>query len=143
MSWVKAEPLNQSAGIRFRFPAVQFSKFSLQFRCPDTVFIAEILFRIQSIFFFHDLIEARIAHDNRIQHGVLFKGEVILLQHGHAHVGRIAYRTRGRLQVSGKHPEKCCLAGAVCPDDTVAVTGCKFEIDVFEQRLTAEIYADI
>ena len=48
----------------------------------STVFFAEILFCINGIFFFHNIIETLISHDNRVhdRERIIFK--VVLLQDG-------------------------------------------------------------
>ena len=75
-----SKTIQKSSSIRFCFPSVHLCKFAFQFTGTDTVFISEVRFCIDSIFFFHDLIQSLVTHDNSIQNCICIIFEVILLQ---------------------------------------------------------------
>ena len=118
-------------------PAVQFGKFALQLAGALAVRIGEILFGVKLVLLLHDLIKALMAHDDRLQHLIAVKLEVILAQHGHAFAGGDDHLARGRLQLTGKHLEERRFARSVCADDAIAVAGGEFDVDVLKERLTA------
>ncbi|MNY43347.1 hypothetical protein D3C86_1782990 [compost metagenome] len=62
----------------FCFPAVQFCKFAFEFRSANTVCFGKVNFSVKSVFFFHDLVEAFISHQNSFKNGEFVIGIVIL-----------------------------------------------------------------
>ena len=123
--------------VAFGVPAVQLGEFTFQLAGALAVRISEIRFGVELILFLHDLIQALMAHDDRLQHLVAVKLEVVLTQHGHALAGGDDHFARGRLQLTGKHFEERRFARSVCADDAVTVAGGKFDVDVLEERLAA------
>ena len=62
-------------------------EFGFELCCSDTVFIGEVLFSVDGFLFLHDVIEALIAHDDRIHDGISVVLEVVLLQNGKSLTG--------------------------------------------------------
>ena len=124
-------------------PAVHLGKFTLQLSGFFTVRVGKVLFRIQRFFFFHNVIQAAVAHDDGVHNIVLVVFEMVLLQNAHPVVRAHSHRAGGRLQRAGKDAQQRGLAGAVRSDDAIAVAGRKFQIDVFIQRAARELQADV
>ena len=99
----------------------------------DTVFISEVRFCIDSIFFFHDLIQSCISHHNGIQNRIFVVFEMILLQERKTFTRCDDDLSVRRLKLSGQNLKKCRFTRTVCSDQTVAVSFCKFNINIFEQ----------
>ena len=81
------ETVKQSGGIAFRIPSVHLGKFCFQFGSTNSVFIGEVFFHIDGIFFFHDVIKTLISHDNGIKNTEFVVFEVVLFQNGKALTG--------------------------------------------------------
>ena len=65
-----AQALQDTTGIALGFPAAQLCVLFLQFTGAHTVFVGHFLLGIQRFFFFADVIEALVAHDDGIHHGI-------------------------------------------------------------------------
>ena len=76
---VNSKAIEKSSSIGFCFPSIHFGKLALQFTGTDSILICEILFCIDGFFFFHNLIETKVTHDNGIQNSVGIIFEMILL----------------------------------------------------------------
>ena len=94
------EPVQQSGGVRFRFPAVHCGELCLQLACLDPVFICEIFLCVDDLLLLHDLIEARISHDDGVQHRIFIVFEMILLKEREALAGSDADITLCGLDLS-------------------------------------------
>ena len=138
---LKVEADAQTRENRFRValgaPAVQLGELALQLAGALAVRVGEILFGVKLVLFLHNLIEALVPHDDRLQHFIAVKLKVILAQDGHALAGGDDHFTRGRLQLAGEHLQESRFARSVCADDAVAVTGGEFNVDVLKERLSA------
>ena len=62
-----SESVQKGGSIRFCFPSVHLSEFTLEFAGANAVFVSEVFFGIDGFFFFHDLIQSGISHNNGIQ----------------------------------------------------------------------------
>ena len=65
-----AQTVQKLVRLRLGLPAVHLGKFTLQLSGFFTVRVGKVLFRIQRFFFFADVIEALVAHDDGIHHGI-------------------------------------------------------------------------
>ena len=92
-----SKTIQKSSSIRFCFPSVHLCKFPLKFAGTDTIFVCEILFCVDGFFFFHDLIQSLVTHDNSIQNCICIIFEVILLQERETLAGSDNNVTVGRL----------------------------------------------
>ncbi|SIC86263.1 Uncharacterised protein [Mycobacteroides abscessus subsp. abscessus] len=54
--FANSKAFKQDGRFRFSFPAVQFSKFTFQLSCLHSIFIREISFHIDGVFFLHNLV---------------------------------------------------------------------------------------
>ena len=81
--------------------AVHLGKFTLQLSGFFTVRVGKVLFRIQRFFFFHNVIQAAVAHDDDVHNIVLVVFEMVLLQNAHPVVRAHSHRAGGRLQRAG------------------------------------------
>ena len=140
---VNAKTVQECGSIGFCFPSVHFGKFTFQFAGTDTVFVCEIFFCVDGIFFFHDLIQSLVSHDNGVENciGVIF--EVILLQERETLSGCDDNITVGRLQLSGKDLQEGRFTGTVGTDQTVAVAFCKFDIYIFKERFFTHAQSNV
>ena len=62
-----SESVQKGGSIRFCFPSVHLSEFTLEFAGADAVFVSEVFFCVDGFFFFHDLIQSGVSHNNGIQ----------------------------------------------------------------------------
>ena len=79
-----AQPLQKTAGVGLGLPAVQLGELDLQLGGQHTVLVAEILLGVERVLLLHNIVQAAVAHDDRVEQGIVVKGELILLQNGHA-----------------------------------------------------------
>ena len=79
---INTKSVQKSSSIRFCFPSVHLRKFTLQFTGTDTVLVSEVFFCVDRFFFFHDLIQSGVTHDNGVQNIICIVLEVVLLQEG-------------------------------------------------------------
>ena len=113
---VNTKAVQKSSGIGFCFPAIHLRKFALKLASTDTIFVCKIFFCVNGLFFFHDLIESFITHDNSIQNriGIIF--EMILLQERKS-LSRCDYDiTLCWLKLAGEDFEECRFTCAVSAD---------------------------
>ncbi len=129
---VYPQAVEQHGGIGLRLPAVHLRELRLQVTDPDAVLIGEILLGIDGILLLHDLIQAGVAHDDRVHDGIIVVFEVVLLQHGEALPGGDDDGSAGGLQVAGENPQEGGFPCAVGADDAVAVALRKFDVHILE-----------
>ena len=138
-----AKSLNQTRRLGVSLPTVQFGKFGFQLGRANAVFLGKILFFVDGVLFYLDLIQTLVAHQHRIQYGVFVEGKVILTQNRHANRVGNRYLARRRLQFTAQDLEKGGLSRTVCTDDAIAVSGGKFQVNVLKEKLTAKVKAKI
>ena len=130
---IYTKSVQKCCGITLRIPAIHLCKFCLKFGCTDTVFIREVLFRINCVLFLHNIIQALISHDNCVEYHILVVFEVILLQDRQTLAivhDNFAIR---RFEFSRKDLQERRFAGSVCTDQTITVSLCKLYIYIFKQ----------
>ena len=137
------QALDQAAHVALCLPAVHIGELRLQLAGLHAVLVSEVLLGVEGVLLLHDVVEPLVAHDDRVQHGVLVVLEVVLLQHAHPLVLGDHHLAGGGLQVPGEDAEEGGLPRAVGTDDAVAVTGSEFQVHVLEQGLSAEIETDV
>ena len=98
-----AESVEQSCSVRFCLPAVHGCEFRFQLTCFDSVLVCEIFFCIDDFFFFHDLVQTCIPHDDGVQYQIFIVFVVILLQERKTLSGSDVYFPFGRLDLSGQN----------------------------------------
>ena len=97
---VDAKAVQDHGGIGLRLPAVHLGEFRFQVADPDAVLVGEVLFGIDGFLFLHDLVQPRVAHDDRVHDRILIVFEMVLLQHGEALAGGDEDLPAGGLQVA-------------------------------------------
>ena len=140
---IQTQTLQQLCRVGVGVPAVQLGELALQLGGAVAVLLGERVLGVQRILLLHDLIQARIALNDGIEYRELVERKVILTQNRHTQTGLHLDRAGGRLEIAGEHTQEGGLAGAVRADDTVAVAGCEFEIDIREQVLTVKVNAEM
>ena len=83
-----ADAEQQFAGARFRRVAVHFAIFDFQVGHFVAIFFAHLSEGVDAIALLLHFPQLAVAHDDRIQHGERFKGELILTQLTDARSGR-------------------------------------------------------
>ncbi len=135
-----ADAEQQFAGARFRRVAVHFAIFD--FGRP----LCSHLLRSSQRGRRYDrapasLPQLAVAHDDRIQHGERFKGELILTQLPMRSFGSRNVAQR-RFEIAAEDLHKVDLPLPLAPiRPTVAAA--KFNGDIFEQRLTAKLHGNV
>ena len=122
-----AQPLEQLGGVALGVPAPQFGELRLQFAGPDAVLIGEILLGVKGVLLHRDIVEPGVAQDHRLQHLLVIVLELVLLQDRHPQVLGDDHLPGGGLQLPGEYLQEGGFAGAVGPDDAVAVAGGELE----------------
>ena len=140
---IQPEPLQQAGGVGFDLPAVELGEFGFQLGGEHPVLIGELLLGVQRFLLLDDLVQARVAEDDGVEHRVVVEGKVILLEHRHTGFGVDRHRAGGRLEIPGQDAQEGRFSRAVCADHAVAVAGGELQIHVGKQILSAEIQADI
>ena len=75
-----SKSIQKCSGIGLGFPSVHGCKLAFQFAGTDSIFISKIFFGIEYFFFFHNLVQSGIAHDDRIKNHVFIIFKMILLK---------------------------------------------------------------
>ena len=132
------QSVKQRRRVGLGFPAVHIGEFRFQFAGADAVFVGEIFFGVDRLFFFHDLIQAFISHDDGIQNRIFVILEMILFQEGKTLSRSDDDFAAGGFQFAGQNLQERGLARAVGADQAVAVSFCKFDIDIFKQGFLAQ-----
>ncbi len=135
---VDAKTVQQHCGIGFRIPTVHFRKFRFQLAGTDSVFIGKIFFRINCIFFLHNLVQPFISHDNRVHDRIAVIFEMVLLQNGKTLSGRNGDIAVRRFQRAGQNLQKSRFSRAVCANQTIAVSFRKFDVYILKESLFAD-----
>ena len=138
-----AKALEDAAGVALGLPAAQLGVLLLQLTGPHAVLVGHLLLGVDGLLLLADVIQALVAHDDRVHDIVGVVGVLVLLQHRHAHIGQDGHLAGGGLQFSGEDLQKGGLAGAVGADDAVAVAPQKLQVHVGKQRGAAVIQAQI
>ena len=133
-----AETIEQVRRIALGVPAVHRGEFRFQIRRLDAVFVREVLLRVEDLLLLHDIVEALVAHDHRIDNGVIIILEVVLLQEGEALSGGDGDVPVGGVQLSGQDLQEGGFSGPVGADQPVAVPFRKLNVYIFKQRLFAD-----
>ena len=100
---VNSKSVQQVFRVGLGFPAVHLRELTLQLAGFNAVLVGEIRFCVQGFFLLHDIIEALIAHNNRIHNRIVIKFEVILLQHTDTLSRRDGDRSVGCIKISRKN----------------------------------------
>ena len=138
-----SQALQDPSGVALGFPAAQLGKLLLQLGGADAVLVGEVLLLIDGVLFLSAVIEALIAHDDRVQHDAVVVQALVLLQDGHALFGRQNHRPARRLQFPGENLDKGGFSGAVGADDAVAVSGGELKVHPAEQHRRAKLHTEV
>ena len=80
-----------------------------------------------------------MSHDDGAQHLHLVERVVILLEHGETVARGDVHDAARRLDLAREELEECRFARAVCANDTVAVAGREFQVDILIEDAFAEL----
>ena len=133
----------QFAGARFGGVAVHLAVFDFQVGHFIAVFLAHFGQRVDAIALLLHFPQLAVAHDNRIQHGECFEGELILAQLTDTLVRVERNVAQRRLEIAAEDLHKGRFTAAVGADQTITVAAAKFNGDIFEQRLTAKLHGNV
>ena len=84
------------------FPTVHLSKLAFKLTGTDTILVGEVFLHINSFFFFHDIVQSLVTHDNGIQNSKRIILEMILFQERKSLSRCDGHVTVCGLQLSGK-----------------------------------------
>ena len=138
-----AKALEDAAGVALGLPAPQLGILLLQLAGQHAVLVGHLLLGVQGLFLLADVIEALVAHDDRVHDVVGVIGVLVLLQHGHAGVGQNGHLAAGGVQVAGQNFQEGGLAGTVGADDAIAVAPQKLQVHMGEQGGAAVAEAQV
>ena len=140
---INAKSVQKSSSIRFCFPSVHLCEFALEFTGTDSVLICKIFFSVDRFFFFHDLVQSGISHDDGVENLISVIFEVVLLQERKTLARSDNDISVGRLKLSGQDLEESRLTGTVCTDQTITVSLCEFDVDILKESFLANTQCDI
>ena len=112
-------------------------------REEDAVLLRHLLLLVEGVLLLADVIQALVAHDDRVHHVVGVVGVLILLEHRHAGLGQDGHLAGGGLQLAGEDFQEGGFTRAVGADDAVAVALGELEIHVGKEGLAAVGQAQI
>ncbi len=138
-----AHPQQQFARTRLSGITVHLAVFYFQIGDFIAVFFAHFRQGVDTVALLLDLPQFAMPHNDSIKYGECFKSELVLTQLTDALIrieGNIAQR---RLQVAAEDFHKSGLSATVGADQAVTVAAAKFDGNVFEQRLTAELHGNV
>ena len=133
----------QFAGARFGGVAVHLAVQHFKVSHLVTVFFAHLRQGVDAIALLLHFPQLAVAHNDRIQHAELFKRKLILAQLTDTLIrveGDVAQR---RLKIAAEDLHKGGLAATVGANQAVTIAAAKFDGNIFEQRLTAELHGDV
>src|SRR4029077_17044240 len=127
-----AEPVQKHGRLGFDFIAVHFGELTLELGGTDSVRTNEFILGVDSIALRHDVIQSLVPHDDRIEHGFLVEGELILTENGDSLPRSAGNFSLVGIQLTGKNLEKGRLPRPVCSDQPIAVAGGELDIYILE-----------
>ena len=134
-----AEAAEQSRSITLGVPAFKLCKLLLKLRGTDTILITEVLFGIKSILLLHDVPKHSVTTQHSFHNRAVVKLEVVLLQYAHTLSGALCDCAVGGRKLVTQYSHKSGLTGAVGTDDSIAITGCEFQINVLKEDTFAKL----
>ena len=138
-----AHAQQQLARTRFCRITVHFAVLRLQIGHFVAIFFAHFGQSVDTVALLLHFPQLRVPHDHGVEHGELFKGELILTQFTNALVGIERHVAERRLQVTAEDLHKGGFTATVGTNQAVTVAAAKFDGNVFEQRLTAKLHSDV
>ena len=136
------QTIQQHFRVGFCSPAVQFCKFAFQFCSFDAVFICEVLFHVECIFFFSDIVQSFVTIQYAFYYFEFIKQEVVLFQNCHSFTGSDENRTFVRFQFTSQNFQECGFTGTVGTDQAITVAFCKVDINIVEKYSATVLEAD-
>ena len=127
---VHAEALEYAARVALGLPAAQLRELLLELAGADAVLVREVGLLIDGVLLLAALVEAHVAHDDRLEHRVVVVHVLVLLEHGHAGLGVHVDVAAGGVYLAREYLEEGGLARAVGADDAVAVAGRELQVHV-------------
>ena len=137
------ETLEEGSCGRFGFVTAHFAKLGFEFDGFHAFVFGHFRLRVKFFAALADLVKFRVAHHDRVENGMFFVGEVILLQNRKTFVRIVGNVTRIRFQFSGKDLQERGLSGTVCADNPVAITLAEREVDIFEKHAASILQTNI
>ena len=135
-----AKTTKELSSVAFGIPTVHFGKFFFQFSGTDTIFFGEILFQVDSIFFFFHLPKVFVTHHHGVEHSELVVSKVVLFEHRKAFARTERDLTASRVEFATEHTDEGRFTSTVCTDYTIAVACCEFKVDIREKHSFAELH---
>ena len=140
---VHAETLEDAPGVALGLPAAELGEFLLQLGGADPVRVVKVWLFIEGVLLLAAFVEAGIAHDDRVEHGIVVVEALVLLEHRHAALGVEHDAAAGGLELAGENFDKGGLARAVGPDNAVAVARRELQIHAGEEHGRPELDGEI
>ena len=138
-----AESFQEHCCVGVGFVAADFAEAGLDFHGLHALFFRHFGERIEFVAFLAQLVELGEAHHDGFENGVLFVGEVVLLQDGDAFARVLGDFTGVGFEFARKDFQEGGLSGAVRTDDSVAVAALEGEVHLFEEDAATVLKTDI
>ncbi len=137
-----AHPQQQFARARLSGITVHLAVFYFQIGDFIAVFFAHFRQGIDTVALLLDFPQFAMPHNDSIKNGECFKSELVLTQLTDALI-RIEETLPSVGSVAAEDFHKSGLSATVGADQAVTVAAAKFDGNVFEQRLTAELHGNV
>ena len=138
-----AEPLQDAGCIRLRLPAAEIGKLLLELGGADAVLVRHLVLGVDGVLLLAAVIQALVAHDDRVHDGIGIVHRLILLEDGHSGLGVNIDVAGARLELTGEDLQERGFAGAVGADDAIAVAGGKLQVHLGKQRGSAVLQREV
>ena len=123
--------------------SVEFSKLLFKFGNLYSVLVAEILLHVKGILLLHNLPEHGMSHKHGIKNRKLIKLKVVLTQYRQTLARAQSNCSLVRLKFARDCLQKCRFSCAVGTDNTIDITICKLNINIFIQNALAKLNGQI
>ena len=138
-----AQSLQDARGVRLRLPAAEIRKFLLKLGSADAVLVRHLVLGVDGVLLLAAVIQALVAHDDRVHDGVGVIHRLILLEHRHSRLGIDMHTAGAWLELTGEDLQECGFSGAVCADDAVAIAGGELQVYLGKQRCAAVLQREV
>src|SRR5208283_5718264 len=123
--------------------AAVLREHAFEFRRLHVVLVGGVRIGINAVALLHCLPQLRVAAHHHIEHPLVLVGELVLVQLAEPHP-RLQHHIAGaRLELAAENLHQGRFAGAVRPDQPIAVAVAELDGDLLKQRFRAKLNGDV
>ena len=131
------------AGAALRGVAIHLGEVGLQLRDFHAVLVGHLRQAVDAVALLLYRPQLGVAHDHRVDHGILLEGELILAQLADTLIGRDRHVAGAGRQAAIEDFHQGRLAATIGADEAVTVAVAELDGNVFEQGLGAKLHGDV